>query len=58
MTARSTNTLGTATIVLIASGALLDPWLPIILASVFLVILALRQVRRARPGRPKAAKRA
>jgi hypothetical protein len=58
MTARSTKTFGTATIVLIASAALLDPWLPIILASVFLLVLALRQVRRARPGRPEPAKRA
>jgi hypothetical protein len=52
------KSLETATVVLVVCAALLDPWLPIVLASVFLLMLALREVRRVRAERAKAAKRA
>jgi hypothetical protein len=48
----------TATVVLVVSATLLDPWAGVLLASVFLLVQAVREVRRARHAHSKSAKRA
>jgi hypothetical protein len=58
MTGRSMKTFEIASVILIVVVALLDPWLPIVLAALILLMLAFGEVRRDRTAHAKPAKRA
>jgi hypothetical protein len=52
------KTLEAAAVILVVSTALLDPWLPILLAAFFLSVMAIGDVKRARLSRAKHVRRA